>query len=186
MTRTAGRRAASSVLVLAVLAALLLALGAATGRLRTAAVLTGSMAPYAPAGSAVLTVPVSTSRVRAGDVVTLRAPAPWSSVVTHRVVSTEVRDGAVVLVTKGDRNEGVDPWRATVREARVHRDAVVVPHLGTVVAAASGDAAERWRDVAVWALAVGWLVRLWRPARTAAVGSPALPPFFDVSGLPAR
>ena len=187
MSSTAGRRTASAVLGLAVLASLLLALGAATGRLQTAAVLTGSMAPYAPAGSAVVTVPVPSSGVRPGDVVTLRAPAPWDSVVTHRVVSAQTRDGAVVLMTKGDRNDGVDPWQAVVREPQVHRVVLVVPHLGSALTALSGDTAERVRRVAVWALAVGWLVHTWRPARPALATRAGLrSPFFDVSHLPAH
>lgn len=187
MTASAGRRAASTVLVLAVLAALLLTVGAATGRLRTAAVLTGSMAPFAPTGSAVLTVSVPTADLRPGDVVTLRAPAPWSSVVTHRVVGAERRaDGAVVLTTKGDRNDSVDPWQAAVREPRVHRVALVVPHLGTVLGATAGDGAARTRDVVVWVLALGWLARLWWPRRGALDGLTIRSPFFDVSHLPAH
>lgn len=186
MTAAAGRRAGSAALVLALLAALLLVGGALTGSLRTSAVLTGSMAPYAPSGSAVLSVAAPTSELRPGDVVTLRAPAPWDGVVTHRVVRAEARDGGVVLTTKGDRNEDVDPWQATVRDPRVHRVVLVVPHLGTAVAALSSEQGERARDVAVWALALAWLVRLWWPRRRSLEGWALRAPFFDVSSLPAH
>lgn len=183
---SAGRRAGTAALVLALLAALVLVGGALTGSLRTSAVLTGSMTPYAPSGAAVLSVAAPASAVRAGDVVTLRAPAPWSTVVTHRVVRAEPRDGAVVLTTKGDRNEDVDPWQATVRDARVHRAVLVVPHLGTAVTTLSGQTGDRARDAAVWALALAWLGRLWWPRRQALEGWTLRSPFFDVSSLPTR
>ena len=56
-------------------------------------VLTGSMAPSAPAGSLVLTVPVAGEGVAVGDVVAFRPRAPNEVVdglpVLHRVVEVE-------------------------------------------------------------------------------------------------
>lgn len=101
-------------------------------------VLTGSMSPYAPAGSLVLTVPVAGEDVVPGDVIAFRPPAPFQvagdRAVLHRVVSLDTQDGQPFLTTQGDANATVDPWQVLRQDARFGRSVLVVPVLGRVVA----------------------------------------------------
>jgi len=137
--RTAGRsttgrvaRALGYGLVLALAAGLTVAglLGA-----RLLPVLTGSMAPHAPAGSLVLTVPVDGRDVIPGDVVAFRPPAPYETVgnrpVLHRVVGVgEYTNGRTWMTTQGDANPAADPWQVSTRDVTFARAVLVVPHLG--------------------------------------------------------
>lgn len=102
-------------------------------------VLTGSMTPYAPAGSLAVTVPVHGDDVRVGDVIAFRAPPPFrlpgDRPVFHRVVALGHVDGRAFMTTRGDANPGVDPWRVSLREADLGRAVFDVPHAGRLVAA---------------------------------------------------
>jgi signal peptidase len=131
---TTGRvvRALCYGLVLAVAAGLTVAslLGA-----RVLPVLTGSMDPHAPAGSLVLTVPVTGSDVAAGDVVAFMPPAPYETVgnrpVLHRVAEVgEMTNGRSWMTTKGDANTAADPWQVSTRDVTFSRGTFVIPHLG--------------------------------------------------------
>ncbi len=101
-------------------------------------VLTGSMSPYAPVGSLVLTVPVAGQDVVPGDVIAFRPPAPFQvagdRAVLHRVVSLGTQDGQRYLTTRGDANATADPWQVRREDARFGRSVLVVPWLGRVVA----------------------------------------------------
>jgi len=123
-----------------------LVLGAAVAALATAAligvrflpVLTGSMAPYAPTGSLVLTLPVPGSDVAVGDVVAFRPPAPYTVTgnrpILHRVATLGSEGGQSYLTSKGDANPAADPWQVATDGATFGRAALVVPHLGRVFA----------------------------------------------------
>ncbi len=124
------------------LAALALLLAAHVAGLRAVPVLTGSMTPYAPAGSLVLTAPVSGADVRVGDVVAFVPPAPHGGdrPVMHRVTSTTSTAVGPAMTTRGDANARPDPWTVALDGADLGRVVAVVPLLGRLVMAGPGAA----------------------------------------------
>lgn len=119
------------------LAALALLVGAHLAGVRAVPVLTGSMTPYAPAGSLVLTAPVSSAGVAVGDVVAFVPPAPYSAdrPVMHRVASTSDTASGRAMTTRGDANAHDDPWTVALDGADLGRAVAVVPLLGHLVVA---------------------------------------------------
>lgn len=147
-----------------VLTALTVALAAAHG-VRLVPILTGSMAPTAPAGSLAVTVPVAGTDVHPGDVVAFRAPRPYEvpdhRPILHRVAAVTAAPGdptQLVMTTEGDANPGPDPWRVVLTGAQVGRAVVTVPHLGHLLAGG------RWGTLSGVAgvLALLGAARLWR------------------------
>lgn len=107
-------------------------------------VLTGSMTPYAPAGSLVLAVPVSGSDVVVGDVVVFRPPAPYTVTgdhpILHRVAELGTADGLPYMGTRGDANATADPWRVGTQGAEFGRAVAVLPHVGHLLSGGTGTA----------------------------------------------
>lgn len=101
-------------------------------------VLTGSMAPAAPAGSLVLTVPVAGEDVAVGDVLAFRPPAPYEVLddrpVLHRVVEVRTDGDRPWMTTRGDANAQPDPWRVALYGADLGRAVLVVPYAGRPLA----------------------------------------------------
>lgn len=105
---------------------------------RAVPVLSGSMTPYAPVGSLVLTARLAPADVTAGQVVAVVPPAPFvrdGHPVMHRVVSVEDVDGTPVMTTRGDANPQPDPWRIALPGADLGRAVAVLPWLGWAVMA---------------------------------------------------
>lgn len=103
-------------------------------------VLTGSMTPDIPVGSAVLVRPVDPETLAVGDVATYEpTDAPAGTHVTHRVTAIERQAGERVFTFKGDANDVAD-------SAPVSADQVVgevwfhVPYLGAARDALHGRA----------------------------------------------
>lgn len=107
-----------------------LALGPRTGRYQTATVLTASMRPTMPEGSMVVTTPVDPAALRVGDVITYRIPVEDRRIVTHRIVEIHQPGPTPVVRTKGDANNGVDPWMARLTGGTVWKARVSVPKVG--------------------------------------------------------
>ncbi len=93
-------------------------------------VLSGSMEPALPVGSAILVRPVDPQAVSAGDIITYRQQGS-PSFVTHRVVEVERQGPALGFRTKGDANEDPDSYTVPAEnvEGRVWVD---IPYLGYV------------------------------------------------------
>jgi signal peptidase I len=129
------RRGADGALIVVVLIALF---GVAVGRLvpltgrSTFVVAGGSMEPTIPLGAAVIVAPVSPADLAVGDVVTLRS-GPNHAVFTHRIVRVAELDGQVVIETKGDANDSVDP-SLTPATGVVGRVELAIPFAGFLVA----------------------------------------------------
>lgn len=133
-----GRRGAhvlATVAVAVALAAFLfLAVGPRIFGYQTSTMLTGSMAPLINPGDVVVTVPTPVDDISVGDVITYLIPVEDHRVETHRV--TEVlrnQDGTTAVRTKGDANNGVDPWTATLRSNAVDKHVFTVPYLGQAI-----------------------------------------------------
>ena len=159
------------VLLMGVLLFVGLAIGPHVFGYRTATMLTGSMSPEINPGDVVVTVPKPASELEVGDVVTYQIPIEDHRVETHRVTEvSRTEGGAVEFHTKGDANEGVDPWTAVVHDTdTVWQTKQVVPHLGTAIRAMRNPLIQRglfWFAFA-GVLALG-LSMIWRPAGQAA------------------
>ncbi len=164
--RTRCRRAVGSVLLAAAGVAVV---GAGVCGVRLTPVLTGSMAPSAPAGSLVLTVPVAGEDVAVGDVLAFRPPAPYEVVdgrpVLHRVAEVDADAEQPWMRTRGDANAQADPWRFRLDAPTQARAAFHVPHVGRALALAS-DRTLRMIGVGIPALFIvlATFARLWRDA----------------------
>jgi signal peptidase len=133
---TALRRLGSAVSTLLLLAAavafLFLAVGPHVFGYRTATMLTGSMSPLIKPGDVVVSVPKPASELAVGDIISYHIPVEDHRVETHRVISlTHDATGRLAVVTKGDANNGKDPWVATLDGDTVWQTKAVVPHVGS-------------------------------------------------------
>ncbi|WP_195908091.1 signal peptidase I [Nostocoides sp. HKS02] len=129
-----GRMLSTSVLVLAAAAFVLLGVGPHVLGYRTVTMLTGSMAPGINPGDVVVTMPKPAAHVAVGDIVTYQIPVEDHRVETHRVIRvTHDSSGRLAIVTKGDANNGADPWVATINGPTVWQAKVVIPHLGSAI-----------------------------------------------------
>lgn len=107
LLKTAGR--------LLVVALLLVGVLVVTGKVRLQPVLTGSMVPAFPVGTLVAVTPVEADQLAVGDVIMFMPPKPYTTPtggpVLHRIVTMEAGPkGERLLRTKGDANDGIDPW----------------------------------------------------------------------------
>ena len=161
------RSVAKAALRIAVAAALLFLLfvgvGPLTGRYRVVTVLTGSMQPAADAGSLIVVTPIPLEDVREGDVLTYQIPVGDHRIVTHRVVEIDNQGTAnPTVVTKGDANNAVDPWRATLAGDSAWKMRAAIPHAGSVIRGlrSPGVATATVRVIPV-ALVLLWLFQIW-------------------------
>ena len=149
----------TATLVLGLLAFAGIALGPHLLGYRTQTMLTGSMAPEIVPGDVVVSVPKAKEDVAVGDVITYHIPVEDQRVETHRVVEV-VRgdDGSVAVRTKGDANDGVDPWLATLEGDTVWETKVVVPYVGRAIRALRTPVVQ---DYGLWvALGLGLVLGL--------------------------
>lgn len=126
----------TTLFALALAAFLALAIGPRIFGYHTLTMLTGSMSPLINPGDVVVTHPVPAIEIRVGDIITYRIPVEDQRVETHRVtqVSTNT-DGSIVVTTKGDANDGVDPWMAAITAPTVDRYAFTIPYVGHAIRA---------------------------------------------------
>ncbi|HET6394536.1 MAG TPA: signal peptidase I [Blastococcus sp.] len=178
---TAGRRAGRAarivgrtapwlvrgVMGLAVLAFLVLAVGPHTLGYRTMTMLTASMSPEIDPGDVTIVTPIAVSEVTEGMVITYHKPVDDRSLVTHRVVSVETgSDGSVQVRTKGDANDAIDPWTASLQGDTAYEVRAVIPELGHLIQALRTPVVTQVLLYGAPALLAGWLLMtIWRPAR---------------------
>lgn len=123
-------------MVLAVAAVLFFAIGPRFFGYQTATMLTGSMAPGIMPGDVVVTTMQPVGEVAVGDVISYRIPVEDHRVETHRVIEViRGTDGTTAVRTKGDANESVDPWTATLEGDYVYEATAVIPEVGNVIRA---------------------------------------------------
>jgi signal peptidase I len=156
-----------AIMGLAVLAFLLLAVGPHVFGYRTMTMLTGSMAPEIEPGDVTVVTPIDVTDVTEGMVITYHQPIGEHALVTHRVVSVDkTLDGTVTVQTKGDANEAIDPWAATLEGDTAYQVQAVIPELGHLIQALRTPVVTQVLTYGAPALLVGWiLLIIWRPAR---------------------
>lgn len=123
-------------MIVAVAAVLFFAIGPRFFGYQTATMLTASMAPEIVPGDVVVTTAQPVSGIAVGDVISYHIPVEDHRVETHRV--TEVirgTDGTTSVRTRGDANEAVDPWIATLEGDYVYEVKAVIPVVGDVIRA---------------------------------------------------
>jgi signal peptidase I len=166
VTERAYRWLARVLMVVAVLAFAGLAVGPHVLGYRTMTMLTGSMAPEINPGDVTVATSLPVDRITAGMIVSYHIPVDDHHVVSHRVVSVERGpDGRVTIQTKGDANDAVDPWKATLQGDTVYQVRAVIPHLGLVIEAFRKPVVTKALVYGAPTLLAGWLlVSIWRPA----------------------
>jgi signal peptidase len=92
------------------------------------------MAPLINPGDVVVTAPTPVSAIRVGDIITYLIPVEDHRVETHRVIEILTnQDGTTAVRTKGDANNGADPWTATLQGDTVDRHILTVPLVGQAI-----------------------------------------------------
>ncbi|QOT23480.1 signal peptidase I [Paenarthrobacter sp. YJN-D] len=136
VTGTVAKVIAVALLVLGTLVFLFLAIGPRVLGYQTSTMLTGSMAPLINPGDVVVTVPTPIEDVKVGDIITYHIPVEDQRVETHRITEiTTTADGGVAVQTKGDANNGIDPWIATLQGKTVDKQVATIPYVGNAIRA---------------------------------------------------
>jgi signal peptidase len=131
------RRAVSNIswVLLTVLITATAALGiyTHTGQGHLTPVLTGSMRPGINPGDVVLTKRVPVTSLHTGDIVVFMPPGQQLARV-HRIHSLEkASTGGIVVTTKGDANNVIDPWHEISMRGDAYRVVFVIPKAGWLV-----------------------------------------------------
>jgi signal peptidase I len=153
--------------VVAVVAFAGLAVGPHVLGYRTMTMLTASMSPSIDPGDVTIVTPLAVTDVTEGMVITYHIPIGEHQLITHRVVSVEHGpDGSVTVQTKGDNNESVDPWSATLKGDTAYQVRAVVPEIGHVIHALRTPVVATTLVYGAPALVAGWLIlAIWRPTK---------------------
>jgi signal peptidase I len=133
---------------------------------RSARVLTGSMAPHMPEGSLALGTPAQAEDLKTGDVIMFRPPPPFGEPgglpVVHRVDEIAEVNGIVEVHTKGDANDLPDPWSLDAGRSTIYKVRVVLPGVGRGVEFAGRSSAQVLMALPVLLLAACVLRLIWR------------------------
>ncbi len=134
---------------------------------RTMTMLTASMSPVIDPGDVTIVTPLAVTDVTEGMVITYHIPIGERQLVTHRVVSVEHgTDGSVTVQTKGDNNDSIDPWTATLQGDTAYQVRAVVPEIGHAIHALRTPAVSNTLVYGAPALVAGWLIlAIWRPKK---------------------
>ena len=159
--------AVRGIVLVAVVAFAGLAVGPHVLGYRTMTMLTASMSPAIDPGDVTIVTPLAVTDVTEGMVITYHIPIGEHQLVTHRVMSVEQdTDGSVTVQTKGDANESIDPWKATLAGDTAYEVRAVVPEIGHVIHALRTPAVATALVYGAPALVAGWLIlSIWRPRK---------------------
>jgi signal peptidase len=157
------------VVTVAVLAFGVLAVGPHVLDYRTMTMLTGSMAPVIDPGDVTIVTPLPVDEIAEGMIIAYHIPIDDHHLVSHRVVSVERgADGTVTVETRGDANDAVDPWKATLQGDTAYQVRGVIPELGHVIEALRTPLVSQALVYGAPTLLAGWLLlSIWRPATPA-------------------
>lgn len=114
---------------LVALAVLLTPVSQLAGGMQLLAVMSGSMEPTIQVGGIVGVLPVQTSLLQVGDVITFANANNPDVLITHRIVDLEPNGNQTMITTKGDANDTVDAVTASSNRT-VGRVAFTLPWLG--------------------------------------------------------
>jgi signal peptidase len=135
---------------------------------RTATMLTGSMVPTIKPGDVVVDTEENATALKVGQIISYHIPVDDHRVESHRVTWVHVtKSGAVLFRTKGDANNGADPWTArSAPHTKVWTVKTVLPAVGTVIRFLRLPVVQLALTRALPALLVLIvLISIWRPSR---------------------
>jgi signal peptidase len=134
-----GLGASAALLVAVVVLALILIVVPKIAGATPLTVLTQSMEPLYPPGTLIYVLPVKSSEIRLGDVITYQIESGKPAVISHRVIAiNSPANGKRSFILKGDNNS--DPDQAAVLPVQVRgRLWYSVPLLGWVNSALGGS-----------------------------------------------
>jgi signal peptidase len=158
----------TAVLILAVGLMLVVGLGPRLGRYQFITVLSGSMKPTYDAGDLILVRPQPMGSIRPGQVIVYHVPTGDRQVVAHRVVKILSGEGTAhpVVQTKGDANNGVDPWTAQLTGGQVWVYTLTIPYAGHAIQVLREPSVHRILLYgAAGLLLILGLYSIWRPTR---------------------
>ncbi len=161
------RRAFDAAVGLVTLAAMAVFVGIGllphTGWYRPETVLSGSMRPAFAPGDLIVVAPEPSRDLRVGQMISYAIPVGDHHVETHRIVKIVQRGSHPVIRTKGDANDGVDPWTARLDGDTAWTVRAVVPRLGWLVVWLRSPVFHLLTVFAApFLLALVWLLRIWR------------------------
>jgi signal peptidase len=91
------------------------------------------MAPTIGGGDLVVVVPEALGEIEVGQVIVYNIPIADRHREIHRVVSVTHGPAGTDVVTRGDANQGPDPWTARLAGGTVWRMSTRIPWLGFLV-----------------------------------------------------
>jgi signal peptidase I len=158
---------ASSLLLAAVIALILTVIvGMALGLWRFAVIDTGSMRPTLYPGDVAVLTSEPTTQLKRGQIVAFHPPGEPRLTVIHRVWATHLTRRGLIIRTKGDANNALDPWHARIVSHSVWREALKVPLVGYLAAWGQQRVVRFALLVVIVVLATSILLSgIWRPAR---------------------
>jgi signal peptidase I len=163
--RSAARIVSSILLGCVVVAILLTTVAMALGLVRFTVVDSGSMRPTLNPGDVILMESERPADVADGQIVAFHPPGEPRVTVIHRIRSIARAKHEIVIRTKGDANNAVDPWRATIAGSTVWQEDLKVPWAGYLVAWSQQPAIRLAVLGIMLTLVVSILLAwIWRPA----------------------
>lgn len=160
----------TAVLLGAAASVVVLVVGPVLGLYRTVTVLSGSMRPTFSPGDMIVVTPEPVSALRAGQVISFRAPTADPYVETHRVVAVLRGGDEPIVQTKGDANNALDPWKAELHGSTLWRYRFRLPMLGYPILFLRDPWVRRFSIFLLPALLALWaLGKLWLPVKQRAV-----------------
>ena len=119
--------------LLSLLLLVFLAIGPRTGFYRPVTVLSDSMRPAFSRGDLVISTPRPLKSVHVGQVVSFEIPVGDHRVETHRIIEILGGGSEPVVRTRGDANDGPDPWNARLTGNSAWVVSATVPKLGFLI-----------------------------------------------------
>jgi signal peptidase len=148
-----------------VLAILLVIAGMMLGAWRFTVIDTGSMRPTLKPGDVGVLTSEDMADLRRGQIVAFHPPGEPRLTVVHRVFSIHRTHDGVVIQTKGDANNAIDPWRARLVGKSIWRVSLKACKVGYLVAWSQLRPVRLGLLIVIVTLVVSMLMGwIWRPA----------------------
>jgi len=158
-------RVVSSILLGSVVLLILVgAVGMVLGLWRFTVIDTGSMRPTLNPGDVAVLESEPLTDLRTGQIVAFHPPGEPGLTVIHRVFSVHRIRAGVIIQTKGDANNAIDPWRARIASNTVWREDLKAPKVGYLAVWSQQRPVRFGVLIVIVILVVGMLLGwIWRP-----------------------
>jgi signal peptidase I len=162
---SAARVLTSIVLTTVVLTILAVIVGMVLGAWRFNVIDTGSMRPTLKPGDVGVLTSEGMAELRRGQIVAFHPPGEPHLTVIHRVFSIHRTHDGVIIQTKGDANNAMDPWRARLVGNTIWRLSLKASKVGYLAAWTQQRPVRLGLLIVIVTLVVSMLLGwIWRPA----------------------